>query len=466
MKTQMQRWRGKLESDRERPAYLKIADIIATEIDDGSLQVRDRLPPLRDLADALDMNYTTAARGYNEARRRGLIDSRPGMGTFVKGKTSTLPLSGSSSFEMTMNLPAEPDLSGLLEQVRHGALHLFGGCDLYGLFRYQDFGGSDLDKEAAQYWLARTIKNTSVDRLLVCPGVHSALVGLLSLLVRGNGVVCTPSLVYPGLKAIAAQLNIPLQPLPSGKDGPAVKAFEDLCKTGTVRALYVNPTLQNPTTWTIPQRRREALADVALRYSIPIIEDEAYAGLPKKNPVAFADLAPEITYYITGLSKCFGAGLRVAYLHAPNKRTCQRLAGAMRALTVMASPITNALATEWILNGSADNMLKAIRTEAQARQQIASRVLRNFTYDADPDGFHLWLMLPEGNAWNPANVAAHLRSHGVGAVSSAAFSADNNPPNAIRLCLGGSAKRYQCEEALLQVADILEHPAHLSSVVL
>jgi hypothetical protein len=54
----------------------------------------------------------------------------------------------------------------------------------------------------------------------------------------------------------------------------------------------------------------------------------------------------------------------------------------------------------------------------------------------------------------------------VGAVSSAAFSADNNPPNAIRLCLGGSAKRYQCEEALLQVADILEHPAHLSSVVL
>ncbi|MCR6650239.1 MAG: hypothetical protein NVV73_01480 [Cellvibrionaceae bacterium] len=40
MKTQMQRWRGKLENDRERPAYLKIADIIAAEIDDGSLQVR------------------------------------------------------------------------------------------------------------------------------------------------------------------------------------------------------------------------------------------------------------------------------------------------------------------------------------------------------------------------------------------------------------------------------------------
>lgn len=466
MKNQMQRWRSKIEGDRERPAYLKIADIIAEEMEDGTLQVRDRLAPLRDLADALQINYTTAARGYNEARRRGLIDSRPGMGTFVKGKTSTLPLNGGSGFEMTMNLPTEPDLNGLTDQLRHGALNIFGGCDLYGLFRYQDFGGNDLDKEAAQYWLARTIKNTSVDRLLVCPGIHSALVGLLSLLARGGGVVCTPSLVYPGLKAIAAQLDIPLQPLPGGRDGPAVKAFEDLCKTGTVRALYVNPTLQNPTTWTIPQRRREALADVALRYSVPIIEDEAYAALPKKSVVAFADLAPEITYYVTGLSKCFGAGLRVAYLHTPNKRTCQRLAGAMRALTVMASPVTNALATEWVLNGSADMMLKAIRAEANARQLIAARVLRNYSFDADADGFHLWLNLPEGNAWNPANVAAHLRSHGVGAVSSAAFSTDNDPPNAIRLCLGGSAKRHQCEEALLQVADILEHPAHLSSVVL
>ena len=161
MSNHMQRWRSKIEGDRERPAYLKIADIIAEEMDEGTLQVRDRLAPLRDLADALQINYTTAARGYNEARRRGLIDSRPGMGTFVKGRTSTLPLTGGSGFEMTMNLPTEPDLSGLMDHLRQGAVNIFGSCDLYGLFRYQDFGGNDLDKEAAQYWLARTIKNTS-----------------------------------------------------------------------------------------------------------------------------------------------------------------------------------------------------------------------------------------------------------------------------------------------------------------
>ena len=114
------------------------------------------------------------------------------MVTYVKGKTPAVPLTGGGSFEMTMNLPTEPDISGLLEQVRGSALNLFNGCDWYGLFRYQDFGGSDLDKEAAQYWLARTVKNSSIDRLLVCPGIHSALVGLLSLLVRKQGVVCTP----------------------------------------------------------------------------------------------------------------------------------------------------------------------------------------------------------------------------------------------------------------------------------
>lgn len=466
-----ERWLQSLRQHPQRPAYLMIADLIGDGINSGEFQARDRLPPLRDLAVALELNYTTVTRGYAEAKKRGLIDSRPGMGSFIRGKVPAMPLNGGSSYEMTMNSPIEPEMPDIAEMIRQGAISLFNNSDPFPLLRYQDFGGGTADKEAAMQWLGKRLPPMNVDEVLVCPGIHSALVGLLTLLGRKGGSVCVGNLVYPGLKAIATQLSVPLHALDCDNDGPTPRSFENQCQTGSVSALYLNPTIHNPTTLSMPLRRRESLADVALRYSIPIIEDDAYAALPQltypnHRLPTFAELIPELTWYLTGLSKCFGAGLRIAYVKGPGKRSVQLLAGALRALTVMSSPITNALATQWISDGTADKVLQSIRSEAQIRQRLAVQHLHKFSYRADADGFHLWLLLPKQHGWNPSDVAVKLREQGVSAVSSAAFSTDNNPPDALRLCLGGSNSRSQCEENLIVVADMLEYPAHFSSVAL
>lgn len=67
-----------------KPRYLAIADAIAEDIRNGKLSPSDRLPPQRKLARRLDIDFTTVARGYIEAQRRGLIESRVGHGTFVR----------------------------------------------------------------------------------------------------------------------------------------------------------------------------------------------------------------------------------------------------------------------------------------------------------------------------------------------------------------------------------------------
>jgi DNA-binding transcriptional MocR family regulator len=464
MTTSLQRWNKVLSTKHGRPAYLLIADLIDEDVNSGRLQPRDRLPTLRELASALNINYTTAARGYAEARRRGLVDSHPGSGTFVKGKSPAVQL-GRGGYDMTMNMTVEPAIPSVVELVRGSAVRLLSRHDLYSLLRYQEFGGNQADREAAMHWLSYRLTNVAMDRVLVCPGIHSTLVALMTQVVSPGGVVCVDSLVYPGVKAIAAQLGLRLHPMDRDADGPLVKPLEDICKTGRVGALYLNPTLHNPTAVTIPRGRREALADVALRYSIPIIEDDAYAMLPPDDIVPIATLAPELTYYVTGMSKCFGAGMRTAFLHAPSRQHAQRAAGALRALTVMASPITNALVTQWIQDGTADAMLKSIRAEAQVRQGFAAKYLARHRYHTGPGAFHLWVKLPKGSDWNTSELAAHLRANGVSAVASAAFSTDNNPPDAFRLCLGGPVGREECEEALQQVADVIERPAHLSSAV-
>ncbi|CAN5435992.1 PLP-dependent aminotransferase family protein [soil metagenome] len=448
----------------DRPAYLLIADLIAEDLRDGRLASRDRLPTLRDLSDQLRLNYTTVARAYAEARKRGLIDSRPGMGTYVRGSAPAVPLRGGSGAEMTMNLPPEPQDPALIERLQNSAAELLARTDPYALMRYQDFGGTPEDREAAVQWLRHRLPDCDVSRVLVCPGIHSALAALVSQLARPGELICVESLTYPGIKAMATQLGVQLHALTLDDEGPSAAEFELACKTLKPKALYCNPTLLNPTTTTTSRVRREALADIALRYSIPIIEDDAYSMLPRQMPAPLALLAPELTYYITGFSKCLGAGLRTAYVCAPTERAAQRLAGALRATTVMASPITNALATRWVNDGTAMMMLEAIREESIYRQALAATHLAKHAVLAQPEGFHLWLPLDSG--WSVVEFASFLRTQGVGVVASAAFSTDGDPPDAVRICLGGPMTRGECDEALRLIADTLEHPLHPHATVM
>jgi DNA-binding transcriptional MocR family regulator len=456
-------WIRKLEESR-KPAYLTIPDLIEEDLASGRLRPRDRLPGLRDLAEALNLNYTTVARAYAEARKRGLLDARAGSGTFVRGRTQTLPLAGGSGIEMSMNMPPEPP--ALAARLRESAARLMREADPYQLLRYQDFGGTAADRAAGRTWLQSRVPDCTDDTVLVCPGIHSALVALVSQLARPGETICLDTLAYPGIKAIASQLGVRLQALPRDDEGPLSHAFEALCKTEKPGAFYCNPTLQNPGTLTISKHRREALADVALRYNVPIIEDEPYGMLPHSAPPALAVLAPELTYHVTGFSKTFGAGLRVAYLKAPTSRQTQRIAGALRATTVMPSPFTVLLATHWIEDGTALDVLDAIREEASARQVIASQALSGLSFDANPCGFHLWLPIPGVCDWSASELALQLRNQGIGAVAGAAFSTDGNPPNALRLCLGGPQDREDCREALTRVADMLADPHHLHMTML
>ncbi|WP_459625508.1 GntR family transcriptional regulator, partial [Burkholderia sp. 3C] len=56
-------WSKRLAESR-KPAYLLIPDLIEEDVAVGRLKPRDRMPGLRELADALQLNYTTVARAY------------------------------------------------------------------------------------------------------------------------------------------------------------------------------------------------------------------------------------------------------------------------------------------------------------------------------------------------------------------------------------------------------------------
>jgi DNA-binding transcriptional MocR family regulator len=450
------------------PRYMAIADLIEMDLRSGALVVGDRLPPQRELAKRLDIDFTTVARGYVEAQKRGLVQSHVGRGTFVIGDTgkeraSFAPdaapdLRRSTLADFSMNMPPEPDDPALIARMREGLSAV--ATNLVSLLRYQGFGGSSMDKDAAGVWLARRGLTVSHERIFVTPGAHPALLSIFSMLAKPGETVLSENITYPGMRSIAAQLRLQLFGLPMDEHGILPDALAMACEREKPKALYLNPTLQNPLTLTIPETRRREICAVARRFQVPIVEDDAYGFIPVHGPPPLAALAPDLTWYIGGLAKCIGAGLRLAYVVAPDSRSGWPFSSAMRAGNVMASPLTVALATRWTEDGTADAILRFVRAEAEARQAVAAEVLRAGSYHADPLAFNIWL--PLTNGWTRSTFGSHMRASGIGVMASDAFTVGTTPPDAVRICLGGPIPRSQLRSTLEFMAHALEGPPEMT----
>jgi DNA-binding transcriptional MocR family regulator len=446
----------------DKPAYLALADIIAEDVQTGRLTAHQFLPPLRSLAKTLKLNFTTVARGYAEAQRQGFLDARPGRGTYVREVALTGPVRrpiAAAPIDMTMNMPPEPADPVLMQRLREGLAGL-ADDDIFGLLRYQEFGGTLHDREAGAAWLSDVVPGLTAERIIVCPGVQAALAGLFTALARAGDTIACEAITYPGIRGLATQLGMRLVGLPADDDGIDPDSFAALCATDPPRALYCNPTLLNPTTSIMSLARREAVVEIARRYSIPIIEDDAYAHLPARRPKSLAALAPELVFYTTGLAKVLGAGLRIGYIATPNARYTARVCAALRTTVIMASPFMMRLATRFIDDGTMALAVRAMRQETRKRQKSAAEILTPHAragtrahYVSKPDAFHLWLSVPA--PWNRVEFAAHLRMMGVGVVVSDTFTVAGTPPECVRVGLGGGGSFESCRHSLEIIADTL-----------
>lgn len=445
------------------PVYLRIVEAIADDVEWGKLGIGDRLPPQRALAAQLGVDFTTISRAYTEAQRRGLVEAQVGRGTFIcsQQRPAAVP-APDSLIDMTVNHPPTPDYPDLIQRLWRDVAAPSTDSSPNSLMRYTHPAGSARDRAAGIQWLSARMKGITADRLVVCPGTQGALLAAVMMLATRGDTICVEELTYPGFILLARYLGIHLVPVAMDRYGAHPDALAEACRQHQPKAFYCMPTLHNPTTVTMPAKRREAIASVLRRYQVAAIEDDNYwpllmdaegnenARLPAPPPLA--SFLPELTCYLSGLSKCVTPALRIAYMVAPDRHTADQAAVAVRATASMASPLGASLATRWIEDGTAAEVLEAIRRETRERQSIARRVLPDQANASDPRAFHLWLRIPA--PWTRMVLADQLRTSNVAVALSDAFST-NTGPEAIRVCLGGPLERSDLEYGLQLIARLL-----------
>jgi GntR family transcriptional regulator len=95
------------------PIYVQLIEQIKHALEVGTLAPGDTLPSVRELASELSIAPNTIAKAYNELQRLGLIESRAGKGTVVRGEV-----------EATLRAQQQEELVERLRAVVHDASRL------------------------------------------------------------------------------------------------------------------------------------------------------------------------------------------------------------------------------------------------------------------------------------------------------------------------------------------------------
>lgn len=465
----MTNWRPDL-TGADSPLYHAIALALVRDIESGVVPAGTRLPTHRALARRLNVNVGTITRAYAEVARRGLIDGEVGRGSYVRDPMARSARAAApvavpeGMLDLAFNLPSggpssEEQAAALRALAQSTTLHAVSGG--------YSIAGTPEQRQSAAKWLARCGMNIDPERVLVTGGAQLALAVALATCAQPGDTILAESLTYAGLKAQAQLLGIRVQPIEIDAGGIVAEELDNACRTGSVKAVYCQPNAQNPIGTSLSNERRRAIAEAARRCDISIVEDDTYSYMAQDGARPIATLAPERTLYITTLTKCLLAGLRVGYLVTPEGSSAAHERALMNsgALGAMPATISVELASHWIESGVADRTAKSKREEARARQQLARKILGAIESPTCADSPHLWLVLPE--PWRAADFVARARRAGVAVSSPEAFAIGRAAaPHAVRICLATPPTREALTSGLQRLSAILSSsPAPTAAVV-
>lgn len=454
----------RIDPSRDTPIYMQIIEALIRDIERGRLTSGTYLPSSRELARVLNVNRKTVVFAYEDLIAQGWLDSAGTRGTMVAAALPDPVKRKPADAEPTMSnvevayryaapparpiaLPGDagfkidegaPDgrlfpVELLARAYRSATLQT---AEANG-FQYRDPRGSPALREGiasmlrGQRGLPVTAENICITR-----GSQNGLFLAAQILLRPGDAVVVEALTYE--PAVAAFRALGAQIVPVGLDdgGIDIAAVEQACRRHAVRAVFVTPHHQFPTTVSLRPGRRLRLVELARRLGFAILEDdydhEFHFQSQPLRPLASYGAGQVI--YVGSLSKLLLPALRIGYIAAPPS-VIDAIAHRVSLTDGMGNALTEDATAALIANGE-------LRRHARKAWQVYAERRRNFAAELDrtlgdivqyriPDGgLAFWLRFPdmdldalEERAW----------SKGLRFASSRSFMTRDDAPRGLRI---------------------------------
>lgn len=430
------------------PLYTVISERIKEAIDAGGLPENTKLPTNRELATILEIDRSTASRAYAELSSHGYIESFVGRGTFVrKGKATppraSLALENAGNAVVWTEQFSKASQTAIdmlrMEYTNYGRqselISFAGGIPTDESYPHKDFerilkeliedgrsqelfqyspgeGMPLLRHEVLKHLASQGIEATD-DRLLILCGSQQGLDVVSSILIDPGDLVIAEDPTYLWATCSFRSRQARCLPVPLDDQGIRIDLVESALARHRPKFIYVIPNFQNPTGITMSLERRKQILELAIKYQVPILEDNFVGDLRYDGePLASLRALPgseNIVIHLGTFSKALCPALRLGWLVAPPE-TMARLVIAKRASNLSTNSISQLILAEFLKKGLYEQHLVTVRDMYRSRRDTMLKTLQKelgFITDKNgqrvriswskPDGgMFVWLKLPDG----------------------------------------------------------------------
>ncbi|WP_460967953.1 aminotransferase-like domain-containing protein [Pedococcus soli] len=385
-----------------------------------------RLPSTRALVAEHRASPVTVQRALRELAGAGLLETRPGVGTFVRTVRTARPADygwqtaalgspevrshGVSTAMRTAPNDAMalhsgyPDRELLPERLVRAALGRAGRSDT-AISRPPVAGLPELQSWFAHELGAACPAGTAVpgpSDVVVLPGSQGGLSSIFRALVPRGRAVLLESPTYWGAITAAAQTGVRAVPVSTGPEGPDPEELDRAFTESGARVFYAQPTFANPTGTQWSTERASAVLDVVRAHGAFLVEDDwahDFGITSTPRPLAAQDDSGHVVY-LRSLTKSVSPALRVAAVIARGPAR-ERILADRTAESMYVSGLLQGAALDVVTQPAWQTHLRGVRDALRARRDLLVDSLLEHAPAAlvdqvPPGGLNLWARLPDG----------------------------------------------------------------------
>jgi DNA-binding transcriptional MocR family regulator len=344
------------------PIYKSLLQQLEEDIVSGKLQRGSRLPSQRELADYLDINFTTVGQAYRDGISQGFLYTIIGSGTFVS-QNAFLPIAISTDNvnEAIIDLGFVSSFDECNHLVVPYIATINQGPFLAERLNYRNPLGTPQELATANQWLSLIGVHAEDEMIATVSGIQNGLTIILMSAFQPGNRIAVDRYTYSNFIELATLLNLEIVPIDSDGLGmnPEMLAME--CKKKQIHGIFVMPACNNPLGFQLTLPRRKELVEVIAREKLWVIEDATHSTLTayfQTTPLpTFQALLPEQTFYLAGMTKFLCSGLHVAYLVFP-KQTSTAIKQTIFTVNIKTSGLEAAVVNQLLTSNTAQNIVK------------------------------------------------------------------------------------------------------------